>query len=341
MKLEWLEKVREFAFPQGADSAWPPRRLSLALQGGGSFGAFTWGVLDRLLDEEDIEFDAISGASAGAINAVLLAAGLVEGGHIAAKAKLESFWRKISTLAPFTPFSRLTEFGVRRPREIANWLPQMAPAEFNPFDLNPLRAILGAEVDFAQLNARSNISLLIAATRVEDGRLHIFRNGDLDADKILASACLPSLHHTVYVDGVPYWDGGYAANPPLVPLALESAARDILLVQVLPSKIDAVPTTAPGIARRVDRICLNAPLWAEIAAIESLRTTRNGGSSLCNKLDRLSIHRLVAEEEFDKLALADASSLDWSFLVELRDCGRAAAENWLQQGSDSRDRRVQ
>ena len=143
---------------------------------------------------------------------------------------------------PFVPFTRLTRVDGHRSSGLGNWLRTMAPMQFNPFDLNPLRAILSAEVDFERLNATSRIALLIAATRVEDGRLHIFRDGDLDPEKILASACLPLLHHTVYVDGVPYWDGGYVANPPLIPLALESTADDLLVVQILPSKIDAVPT---------------------------------------------------------------------------------------------------
>ena len=341
MKFEWLERVRDFASPHAPERSWPPRRLSLALQGGGSFGAFTWGVLDRLL-EEDIEFDAISGASAGAINAVLLAAGLAEGGRPAARAKLEAFWRKISTGVPFAPFGRLAHFNDRQRNGIETWLRTMTPAQFNPFDLNPLRAILVAEVDFERLNATSEIALLIAATRVEDGRLHIFRSGDLDAEKVLASACLPLVHHTVYVDGVPYWDGGYVANPPLIPLVLESAADDLLVVQILPAKIDAVPTTAPGIVRRVDRICLNASLLTEIAAIEALRMATDAGSSAVHsKFDHLSIHHIAAEEEFDRLARADGTDLDWNFLTDLRDGGRAAAESWIRHKPESKSRKPQ
>jgi NTE family protein len=340
MKFEWLERVRDFASPQVQERVWPPRRLSLALQGGGSFGAFTWGVLDRLLEEEEIEFDAISGASAGAVSAVLLASGLAEGGRERARAKLESFWRKISNAVPFMPFTRLTEVDGHRPSGLGNWLRSMAPVQFNPFDLNPLRAILSAEIDFDRLNATSRIALLIAATRVEDGRLHIFRDGDLDPEKILASACLPLLHHTVYVDGIPYWDGGYVANPPLIPLALESSADDLLVVQILPSKIDSVPTNALDIVRRVDRICLNASLLTEIAAIEALRTTSGAGSSAVrSKFGRLAIHHIAAEDEFERLGRADGTNLDWSFLVDLRDSGRAAAATWLEQKPEGRSQK--
>lgn len=338
MKFEWLERVMDFASPQVPERFWPPRRLSLALQGGGSFGAFTWGVLDRLLEEEEIEFDAISGASAGAVNAVLLASGLAEGGRPRARAKLEAFWRKISNAVPFMPFTRLTQVDGYRPSGIGNWLRTMAPVHFNPFDLNPLRAILTAEIDFERLNATSRIPLLIAATRVEDGRLHIFRDGDLSPEKILASACLPLLHHTVYVDAVPYWDGGYVANPPLIPLALESSADDLLVVQILPSKIDSVPTNALDIIRRVDRICLNASLLTEIAAIEALRATSGAGSSAVrSKFGRLAIHHIAAEDEFERLGRADGTNLDWRFLVDLRDSGRAAAESWLEQRPEGRN----
>lgn len=332
MKLGWVDRVRDFASSQALVRDWPPRRLALALQGGGSFGAFTWGVLDRLLEQEEIEFDAISGASAGAVNAVLLASGLAEGGRERARARLEAFWSKMSSAVPFGPFTPLTRVDGQPPGGLPIWLRTMAPMQFNPFDLNPLRAILSAEIDFERLNATSRIALLIAATRVEDGRLHIFRDGDLDLEKVLASACVPRLHHTIYVDGVPYWDGGYVANPPLIPLVLESGASHLLVVQILPSKSKAVPLTALDIVQRLDRITLNASLLTEIAAIEALRATDRATSSpVREKFGRLAIHHIAAENQFERLERADGTDLDWSFLVDLRDSGRAAAESWLGQ----------
>jgi NTE family protein len=201
------------------------RCVSLALQGGGSFGAFTWGVLDRLLEDETVTFDAVSGASAGAVNAVLLASGLAQGGPGAAKEVLQRFWRRASVGS----WGRLAGLAV----EVA--VRHLSPYQFNPFNLHPLKTLLAEEIDFDALRQHSKLKLLIAATRVRDGRLRIFREKAVTLDVILASTCLPVLHHAVSIDGEAYWDGGYSANPPLLPLVSASRAEEALVVQIMPS----------------------------------------------------------------------------------------------------------
>jgi NTE family protein len=299
----------------------PTFHLSLALQGGGSFGAFTWGALDRLLEEDDIKLDAISGASAGAVNAVLMAAGLIEGGREGARKKLAQFWRRMSDAASFLPISSV-------PPGLEALARAMSPYHFNPFDLNPLRDALATEVDFARLSRESSLRLLIAATRVSDGALRIFRNEDLSVDAVLASACLPLIHRTVEIDGEGYWDGGYAANPPLIRLVQESDALDVLVVQVTPSKVVTTPKSKTEIVRRLEQINFNATLNCEIEALKlgaSLRATP--------KLRELRIDLIAAQDEIDDLATRNAGDLGWSFLESLRNAGRRAVETWLAERS--------
>src|SRR5208337_3074991 len=226
---------------------WPPEKLSLALQGGGSFGAFTWGVLDRLLEEPEIGFDAVSGSSAGAVNAVLLASGMIEGGREGARRTLSQFWKRISGAAALLPSPSPLDAGI----ELV--LRSMSPYQFNPFNVNPLREALAAEVDFERLRERSEIKLLLGATRVRDGKLRILTNSELTVDAVLASACLPLLHHTIELDGEPYWDGGYAANPPLLPLVRASEAEHLLIVQVTPTTSERLPMSAREIGARIEQ----------------------------------------------------------------------------------------
>ena len=304
--------------------AWPPGRLSLALQGGGSFGAFTAGVLDRLLDEPGIAFDAVSGASAGAVNAVLLASGLIES-RAAAKLKLARFWKRMSASAAFLPKASLAI--------AAPFLHSLSPYQFNPFNLDPLRDALAAEVDFAELRARSPARLLIGATRVRDGKLRIFEASELTIESVLASACLPLIHHTVEIEGEPYWDGGYAANPPLIPLVRASTAGHLLIVQITPTASERLPTSPREIARRLERIQFNATLNAELEAIKLgiiLRATP--------KLRRLRIGRISAQDEFTGLENESPADLGREFLDRLRRSGRGAVETWLVEAAP-RERR--
>jgi NTE family protein len=300
---------------------WPPEKLSLALQGGGSFGAFTWGVLDRLLEEPNIAFDAISGASAGAVNATLMAAGMVDGGREEARARLEQFWRRISQagalLAPSpSPIAAGFELVLR----------SMSPYQFNPLNFNPLREALLASIDFERLRARSPIKLLIAATRVSDGRLRILTNQELTVEAVLASACLPMVHQSIEIDGEAYWDGGYAANPPLIPLVRASNCDNVLVVQVTQITSSRTPVTAREIAKRIDQIQFNATLNSEL---ETLKLAKLMGATA--KLRRLRIGRISADEEVEGLALESSGNLGAEFIERLRASGRIAADLWLKK----------
>jgi NTE family protein len=298
----------------------PPatRLLALALQGGGSFGAFTWGVLEQLLKEE-IRFEMLSGASAGAVNAVLLADGLAEGGPRAARQRLERFWRRVGSAASPLPAAGL-------------FAPVFGPFLLNPFDHNPLRSILDEEVDFDRLRATSPVRLLIAATRVRDGAPRLFREHEITRDVVLASACLPMLNQAVEIDGEAYWDGGFSANPPLRQLAEESAAEDILLVQLLPEQDPEPVQSSRDIARRTARMTFNAPLRKELEGLSDLvALSRNEviPSARGRKLRRLRLHRLAAGEAVADLHRASPLDVSWPFLTRLRHAGRDAASGWL------------
>jgi NTE family protein len=303
------------------------RRLSLALQGGGSFGAFTWGVLDRLLDEDDLVLDAVSGASAGAVNAVLLASGL-SGGRRGAQQRLERFWKRASDTAP----------KAQSGPAMAMATSVLSPYQFNPFNLNPLKSLLAGEIDFDALRDKPSLRLLVGATRVRDGKLHIFREKAVTLDAVLASACLPVIHHAVSIDDEAYWDGGYSANPPLIPLVSASRASEVLIVQIMPTAGAEMPTTSSEIAKRMEQITFNSSLLRDmdaLAAMQSLSGTETAGSHLSRKLQKLHLHHIAAEAEYPLLSQSSALNLDWPFLLQLRDAGQAAADRWLSGKADA------
>ena len=294
-----------------ASPATRARKLSLALQGGGSLSAFTWGVLDRLLEAPDFEIAAISGASAGAINAALLASGLAADGREGARKALARFWNHLTEEASFRSLMLIGAFSP------AGSSVAFGPAlQFDPFDLDPLREVLFDHIDFVALRKPACAKLLIATTRVRDGALRIFGNRELTADVLLASTCPPLVHCAVEIEGGSYWDGGFAANPPLAGLMQDSS--DVLLVQVTPSRDSFVPITRAAIDRRLDQIAANAVLNAEIAALElSAADTR--------------LFRIAAEDEIDGLAQRSAADLGRGSVMLLHARGRAAAERWLRQ----------
>jgi NTE family protein len=306
---------------------WPPRRLALALQGGGSFGAFTWGVLDRLLEQPDCELDTISGASAGAVNAVLLASGFVEGGREGARARLRRFWKRITEEASFRSLMLIGGFSPAGTS--VTFGRGLSSARFDPFDLDPLRQALAAEIDFSVLCDPVCPKLLVAATRVRDGRLHLFRNKDLTADVVLASTCPPLIHCAVEIEGEAYWDGGYAANPPVVQLVQDSEATDVLVVQITPTHDAYVPMTMAAIDRRLDQIMANSALNAEIAALDLARA-----DAATPKLRRLRIFRIAAEDEIDGLAQRSAVDIGRGFITMLHRAGCDAADRWLSRDPD-------
>jgi NTE family protein len=307
--------------------AWPPRRLSLALQGGSSFSAFTWGVLDRLLEEPDLDFDAISGASAGAVQAVLLACGLAQGGRVRAQALLRRFWtrtvhdasfRSLMLVGGFSPAGSSISFGQ-----------SLRSGQFDPFDLDPLRLMLERDIDFTALTAPAAPKLLIAATRVRDGRQQIFRNKEISADVVLASTCPPLIHCTVELDGESYWDGGYGSNPPVLSLAQDTEAPDVLVVQVTPSRDNYIPITLAAIDRRLDQITANTALNAEINAVEWARAV--AGVEAAPR-----IFRIAAEDSIDGLAQRSAVDLGRGFVGMLHRHGYDAADRWLRPLKNAR-----
>jgi NTE family protein len=301
---------------------WPPRKLSLGLQGGGSFGAFAWGVLERLLEEPSCEFEAISGVGVGAINAALVACGLVLDGRQGARRSLDRFWTQMTSETSFRSLMLLGCFSP--PGSSVAFGPAARLARLDPIDLDPLRATLESHIDFSALRTSICPKLLVGATRVRDGALKLFGNAEMTADVLLASTCPAPVHCSVDIAGDAYWDGSYAANPPLVGLARESGDAELLVIQATPARDDAVPVTAAAIDRRLDQIAANAVLSAEISALQWAR----GGA--------IRIHRIAAEDGIESLAQCNPSDLGRGFVSLLRERGYAAADRWLNQGREGR-----
>jgi NTE family protein len=313
-----------------------PVPVDLALQGGGSHGAFTWGVLDRLIEEPWLRIEAISGTSAGAMNAALVADGWTQGGAEGARAALETYWRRVSQAAAFSPLQRSP-----LDRLMGRWTLDTSPAyvamdlmtrvlspyDLNPFGLNPLRTILGEIIDFDRL-ARAPILLFITATNVRTGRGRVFRNAEITADVLLASACLPTMFQAVEIDGEPYWDGGYAGNPTLTPLVRESDAHDTILVQINPRERPEPLRTANEILNRLNEISFNSPLMKELRMIALLRQVADPGHGEGARWAGMRTHSIWT----DKLADFGASSklnAEWSFVGMLKEEGRRCADAFL------------
>ena len=314
-----------------------PVLIDLALQGGGSHGAFTWGVLDRLLEESRLRIEAISGTSAGAMNAAVLAGGWVEGGAEGARVALDKYWRHLSRAAAFSPLQRSPLDRVMgrwtldtSPVYIAMDLLSrvMSPYDLNPFGFNPLRGVLTERIDFERL-ARSPIKLFVTATNVRTGRGRIFRNAEMTVDVLLASACLPTMFRAVEIDGEPYWDGGYAVNPTITPLIRESDAHDTILVQINPRERPDTPRSSAEILNRLNEISFNSPLMKELRMIALLRQVADPGTGEGARWAQMRMHRIAT----DVLAEFGASSqlnAEWDFVSMLRAEGRRAASEFLE-----------
>jgi NTE family protein len=313
-----------------------PLLIDLALQGGGSHGAFTWGVLDRLLEEPWLRIAAISGTSAGAMNAAVLADGWTDGGAEGARAALDGYWQLVSRAAAFSPLQR-SPFDRLMGRWTLDTAPVyiamdlmsrlLSPYDLNPLGLNPLRSILAASIDFDRL-ARSPIKIFVTATNVRTGRGRIFRNAEITADVLLASACLPTMFRAVEIDGEPYWDGGYAGNPTITPLIRESDAHDTILIQINPRERPETPRAAADILNRLNEISFNSPLMKELRMIALLRQVADPGSGEGARWAQMRTHRIAT----DMLAQFGASSklnAEWQFVTMLRTEGRRAASEFL------------
>ena len=316
--------------------------VDLALQGGGSHGAFTWGVLDRLMDEPWLRIDGISGTSAGAMNAVVLTGGFAADGPAGAKSALGAFWRRVADSARFSPIRR-SPFDVVLGRWTLDTSPfylafDLASRVFSPYDLkfagaNPLQRVLADSVDFAQV-ARSPIRLFVTATNVHTGRGRVFRNAELTPDIVLASACLPTLFRAIEIDGQSYWDGGYAGNPTITPLVRESDSHDTLLVAVNPIERPETPRSAREILDRVNEVSFNATLLKELRMIALLRQVVDAGTSEGRKWAEMRMH-LVTSKVLADLGASSKFNAEWDFLCMLRHEGRRAAEAFLAANSQN------
>jgi NTE family protein len=312
--------------------------VNLALQGGGAHGAFTWGVLDALLEDGRLRFDGVSGTSAGAMNAVVLAQGLMDGGTEAARTALRRFWTAVAASAPFevaVPTADGKDM-VLAPamRLMLQWTHYFSPEQLNPFDLNPLRKILSAQIDFERLRAQSPVRLFVATTNANTGKLRLFRSSELSADAVLASACLPTMHRSVVIDGEPYWDGGYAANPAVFPLFHECRSRDILLVMLAPLKHSATPQSAADIKNRMMELAFNATFLREMRMFAHLRERagrtpwwRRG--DLDRRLAGTQFHVIEASEVLRELSAESKVAANMRFFEMLFTLGRERAGAWM------------
>ena len=346
----WTAPAPGSAADAGADAVSeapvPGARLNLALQGGGAHGAFTWGVLDALLADPRHQFEGFSGSSAGALNAVVLADGWIKGGRDGARQGLADFWVEVGKQMPWgmmthgegdaislSPASKL----------LANWARQFSPLQLNPFDLNPLRELLKRQIDFERLRAASPFKLFVGTTQANTGKLRLFREHELTIDVLLASACLPKIHHSVEIDGEPYWDGGYSANPAVFPLFYDCDSRDVLLVPLSPLQREGKPRTVEEIEARIAELAFSATFMREmrmfVHATAFSGAASMPGGRLEQRLRQMRFHmidssRLASLQRTDTKLLAHPP-----FLELLREQGRERASEWLAEHGDGVGRR--
>lgn len=317
--------------------------VNLALQGGGAHGAFAWGVIDRLLEDGRLKFDAVSATSAGAMNATVLGYGLTIGGADGAREELEKFWKKISdegAKGPLQPswidkamgnhsldFSPAFMF-----MDILSRV--MSPYELNPFNFNPLRQVLESSVDFGVLREGCPIKLFLSATNVRTGKVRMFENHEIGPDQVLASGCLPFMFQTIEIDGEAYWDGGYMGNPAIFPLIYGSQTNDVVIVHINPLNRSEIPKTAKDILNRINEISFNSSLMREMRAIAFVTHLIDDGQLNDDKHRRMLIHSIQDEEFMESLGVTSKLNPDWSFMKKLRDVGRKSATEWLDSHFD-------
>jgi NTE family protein len=318
------------------------KAVSLALQGGGSHGAFTWGVLDRLLEDGRVVIEGISGASAGSMNAAVLAYGFTVGGRDGARQALKDFWSAVAAKAPFNgagenPFAATNggAMGSDAPLKAFMFMTRFfSPYQLNPFDVNPLRDMLAGQIDFERLRAECRIELFIAATRVSTGTLRLFRTRELTLDALLASACLPAVHHSIEIDGEAYWDGGLSANPPLLPLLTQCRADDMVMVLLHSAARTEAPSSADEISRRLTEISFTSGFFAELQglALAQREGARGWGSlgRVQRKLRRFHMHLIDSRDYMSRLGALSMANNHSSFIAALHAEGRERAQSWLE-----------
>jgi NTE family protein len=333
----------------GADKSGKPaggKRINLALQGGGAHGAFTWGVLDHLLEDGRLTVEGISGTSAGAVNAVMLADGLRRGGPDEARKRLADFWRAASLGGDLpavqrTVTDRLFSMMPGQDSPTFNWLSAwsqyLSPYDLNPLNINPLKDLIERFVDFDGLRAETR-QIFIAATNVQTGRLHIFPHDKISAEAVMASACLPAVFRAVEIDGVPYWDGGYLGNPVIYPFFRSTTAEDVVIVQINPLERKKVPHNTRDIMNRVNEITFNSALMAELRAIEFVNRLIDQGriphGTGPNEYRRINVHRIVLEGLGEQLSSSSKLRNDFQSLELLRKIGKRSARRFLDTHFD-------
>lgn len=319
------------------------KSINLALQGGGAHGAFTWGVLDRILEDGRLWIDAISGTSAGAMNAVVVADGLTRNGCEGARVALHDFWWEVSKASRYSPIQR-TPIDMF----MGNWSLDCSPGyvfmeflsrlsspyELNPWKLNPLQEILEKVVDFDRVRACKETKVFISATNVETGRVKVFDPTVLNSDMVMASACLPLMFQAVEIDGVPYWDGGFMGNPVLFPFYDATDCRDIVIVQINPIERKGAPRTARDILNRVNEITFNGSLLKELRSVDFVRRLIEQGKLDQRQYKQLNIHIVEAQEKLAPLGASTKMNSEWIFLRHLFQIGREAADEWLSRHYD-------
>jgi NTE family protein len=323
------------------------KKINLGLQGGGAHGAFTWGVLDYLLEDGRLDIEGISGASAGAMNAVILADGLARGGPEEARKRLAAFWRAVSLDGNLpglqrAVFDRLLSFTPFQGAPAEAWFGALSrylsPYDINPLNINPLRDVIERFVDFEAVRACRDVSLFISATNVHTGRVRIFPQEKLNADVVLASACLPFLFRAVEIDGVPYWDGGYMGNPAIFPFFDATLSEDVLIVQINPIQRNSTPHTQTEIMNRINEITFNSSLQAEFRAIDFVTRLIDQGrlphGTGAGEYRRINVHRIPLDATFRNLTADSKLNSDFDFFQSLHKGGRKAARNFLSEHFD-------
>jgi len=344
---EGLPPIQGTPASQGVARRLGPRRINLALQGGGTHGAFTWGVLLRLLEEEEIEVAAISGTSAGAINGAAFAQGIAAGGRAGAKAALDRLWGEIGARAAFSPLRNNPFEHILWGPDLSNGMAWQAfdaitrafsPYQLDPFSLsmNPLRKVLEKVLDLSILCTHPEAPrLFVTATNVRSGKPRVFDRHEVTQDALLASACLPAVFRAVEIGGEAYWDGGFLGNPALWPLYDGGGPPDIVLVGINPLSRPDIPQTVQDINTRVNEISFNASLMYEMRAIEFVQRLVEQGVLKPPRYQRLFIHLIEDEERMRKLGMSSKYNGDWGFLTSLREDGRAAADAWLSENREA------
>jgi NTE family protein len=320
------------------------KTINLALQGGGAHGAFTWGVLDRLLEDERIAVEGISATSAGAMNAAVFTYGYAIGGRNGAKRALAGFWRRVSHAAMQSPLqpSWLDKMMGNHALQfspaflLADLMTRLfSPYEFNPLNHNPLKDVLEASVDFAALRQSDcPIKLYLSATNVRTGKVKVFERGEICANRVLASGCLPFIFQAVEIEGEHYWDGGYMGNPAIFPLIYGCESRDVVIVHINPLERKELPRSATEILNRINEISFNSSLMREMRAIHFVTKLIDDGKINGDGLRRLRVHSISADEVMAKLGVSSKLNADWDFLLHLHEAGRARTEAWIAASFD-------